>query len=287
MTIPSLAPPAPDLKHYRAATTLTMRGADEGLPAGVVGQVEGVAMVYDVIDSHGTTFARGCFDRTCRERVAAGKVRLFLDHGDAPSSGMYDTHLHIGTVRELVDEQDASGRWVAKFRADIFDTESGRSAHEYLKAVAATASETGVSIGMLREPATTRCKVDGIDAFRIAELALGEISVTSMSSVPGTRVTAVRADPITAAVEVSDPGPVNYFALLDGLVAHLGIATVRAHLSATHADAPTSDSSAATASDADAGDSQGDSHGGAEPPVPNASVEERIAFARANFHRLL
>src|SRR5688572_22503496 len=119
MTAPALAPPDP--RHYRSATTLTMRGDSTELPAGVIGQVEGIAMVYDVVDSMGTTFARGCLDRTCRERVAAGKVRLFLDHGDQPSQGMYDTHLHIGVVRELVDEQGADGKWQTRFRADLFD----------------------------------------------------------------------------------------------------------------------------------------------------------------------
>ncbi len=236
-------------------------------------------MVYDVIDTHGTTFARGCFDRTCRERVANGRVRLFLDHGDAPTTGMYDTHLHIGTVRELFDEQ-IDGRWVSKFRADIFDTESGREAHEYLTAIAATGSETGVSIGMLKEPATTRAMIDGVPAFRISEVPLGEISVTSMSSVPGTKVTTVRAEIIDT--------PIDYFALLDGIVAHLGPETVRARLSATHCDALSADSNAATASDAASGDSQGVSREGTEPSTPNAAdMDARIAFVRANLSRLL
>ena len=279
----TLSPPL-DLKHYRSATTLTMRGApDQALPAGVIGQVEGVAMVYDVIDSYGTTFARGCFDRTCRERVAAGKVRLFLDHGDAPSSGMYDTHLHIGTVRELVDEQDGSGHWVAKFRADIFDTEGGRQAHEYLKAVAATASETGVSIGMLKEPSTTRCMIDGVPAFRISELALGEISITSMSSVPGTRVTAVRADVKDDQPVAPDPD-VDYTALLAGIQAQLGADRFRALTQGLNGDAPPADSDAATASDAAEGDSQLVSTEDTQPAT--ATNEERLAFVRANLHRL-
>ena len=37
-------------------TPLALR-ADARLPAGVIGQVEGVALVYGVIDCHGTTFA--------------------------------------------------------------------------------------------------------------------------------------------------------------------------------------------------------------------------------------
>lgn len=166
--------------------------ADARLPAGVIGQVEGVALVYDVVDSHGTTFARGCIDHAQRMRVSRGKVRLFLDHGDLPSQGMYDTHLHIGVVRELIDEQGRAG-WLTRFRADLFDTASGREAHEYLKAVAATGAETGVSIGMMDAPVTTRCTVNGVPAQRITSLGLGEISITAMPSVPGTMVTAVRS----------------------------------------------------------------------------------------------
>jgi hypothetical protein len=179
------------------ATTLQMvaRAASDTLPAGVIGQVEGIALVYDVIDTYGTTFARGCLDRTVRERVKAGKVRLFLDHGDMPMSGMYDTHLHIGVVRSVRDADLPDGTCGAVFRADIFDTEAGRAAHEYLRAIAATGSETGVSIGMMFLPEATRAVIDGHECQRFREVPLGEISITAMSSVPGTRVTTVRAEP--------------------------------------------------------------------------------------------
>jgi phage head maturation protease len=188
---------ATDRPRIQRATTLQMvsRAATDTLPAGVIGQVEGIALVYDVIDTYGTTFAKGCLDRTVRERVKAGKVRLFLDHGDMPvNGGMYDTHLHIGVVRAVRDKQFDGGSVGAVFQADIFDTEAGRAAHEYLRAIAATGSETGVSIGMMFMPETTRAVIDGQDCKRIREVPLGEISITSMSSVPGTRVTAVRGD---------------------------------------------------------------------------------------------
>lgn len=278
MTAIATAPP--DLKHYRSATTLLMREAqDTELPAGVCGQVEGIALVYDVIDSMGTTFARGCIDRTARERVAAGKVRLFLDHGDMPSQGMYDTHLHIGTVRELVDEQGEDGKWRARFRADLFNTAPGREAHEYLKAVSATQSETGVSIGMLKEPKTVRTTLGGVTAYRIDEIALGEISVTSMPSVPGTRVTAVRADQIILA-----ESEVDYSAILAGIHATLGPDRFRALTQGLLGNAPHADRDAATATDAANGDSQLVPTEGAEPAT--ATDEERLAFVRANLHRL-
>jgi hypothetical protein len=282
-----------------------MRGAQDGLPAGVCGQVEGIALPYDVIDSYGTTFSRGCLSRTVRERVAAGKVRHFFDHGDVPMHGMYDTHLHIGTVREVWDEQ-IDGQWVAKFRADIFDTEAGRATHEYLTAVAATSSETGVSIGMLKEPTMTRCLVNGQEAFRIDEVALGEISITAMPSVPGARVTAVRADvaPIDAivhrgglsfttdtptALQLVDStlSTTDYLNLLDGIVAHVGVETVRAHLGATVSNAEGEHSDAATASNGSTdSDSSGVSRTGTEPASPPVPAEERLALYRANLPRL-
>lgn len=290
MTAPPLT--QPDLKRYRSSTSLTMRATPNELPAGVCGQIEGVALVYGVIDTYGTTFAKGCLDQTVRQRVAPGKVRLFLDHGDVPLSGMYDTHLHIGTVREVIDEQGPDGRWQARFRADLFDTEAGRRAHEYLRAVAATGSETGVSIGMLKEPATVRCKVDGQEALRIDEVVLGEISVTSMSAVPGTRVTAVRAEKVEPA---SDPATltlstsVNYFVLLDGIVAHLGVDAVRAHLGTTIGDAVMENRNAEhphSDTDVSHSDSPGVSQGGTEPPLPNVvPMPERIAFLRSTYAR--
>lgn len=198
---------APDRPRIHRATTLQMvaRAASDTLPAGVIGQVEGIALVYDVIDTFGTTFARGCLDRTVRERVKAGKVRLFLDHGDMPiNGGMYDTHLHIGVVRSVTDRQFEDGSHGAMFRADIFDTESGRAAHEYLRAIAATGSETGVSIGMMFMPETTRAVINGEACERIREVPLGEISITAVSSVPGTRVTTVRADVSGDAPQTTD-----------------------------------------------------------------------------------
>ena len=292
----------PERRQYRSATTLTMRGADEvnPLPAGVIGQVEGIALVYGVVDTYGTTFKRGCLDRTIRERVAAGKVKLYVDHGDVMLSGMYDTHLHIGTVRAMWDAQEPDGTWVNRFRADIFDTEPGRTAHEYLRAIAATNSETGVSIGLMDSPKTTRAVVGGVVCEEIAEVALREISVTGESSVPGTRVTAVRQEtvevgPMTITLPPPDPAPTqppNYLALLDGLVAHLGAATVRAHLRPILSDGGDTDSDAGSGapdspdSDAVTPTPQDVTRGGTEPPTPNVPVEERLAFVRSQFPRL-
>jgi phage head maturation protease len=274
------APPL-DLKRYRSATTLTMRATPNELPAGVCGQVEGVALVYGVVDTYGTTFAPGCLARTIRERVAAGKVKLYFDHGDVAQTGTYDTHLHIGVVREVWDATNADGKSCAMFRADIFDTEPGREAHEYLRAIAATGSETGVSIGMMEMPKTTRAMIDGVPCEQISEVPLREISVTGESAVPGTRVTTVRAEVLAADTSV------DYFALLDGIVAHLGHAAVRAHLRPVLTSDGDTDSDAARAdSDAVTPEPQDVARAGTEPVTPNADMAERLAFVRSIYPTL-
>lgn len=457
--MPNLAPP--NRRQYRSATMLTVRAATETpeLPAGVCGQIEGIALVYGILDERGTTFVRGCLERTVRERVKMGKVKLYVDHGDVLLTGMYDTHLHIGTIRDVWDDQTPEGLHVARFRADIFDTETGRTTHEYLTAVAATKSETGISIGMLDGWKYRAATLGGARCEEITEVPLREISVTGEPAVPGTKVTAVRqanapvegdavqpdldaiataavlrqaaavcdasaaicaycrpameaaatacraaakacdaqsdgsgavtdyvaaiascaaacvaarsiswyccdnhsqcraagaltdtvvscfraiawevgagaaASAVRAAIEaivsrtpnaaVSDAvrtvdanasppngaaeaatltapttgllaeGPVDYFRLLDGIVAHVGVPAVRSHLASILSDAPAanSDANAGTprASDslgAAAGDSQDASRTGSEPAAPNVGMTERLAFARAEFPRL-
>jgi hypothetical protein len=228
------------------------------------------------------------------------------------NGGMYDTHLHIGVVRDIVDEQGPDGKWRARFRADLFDTEAGREAHEYLRAISATSSETGVSIGMMGVPPSGRATIDGKHCEQYRDVALREISITSVSAVPGTHVTAVRAEvpdgidrreyvPAEEAALIAGPpnAPpipvrfdvgINYFPLLDGLVAHLGAPAVRAHLSTILSDATIADSDAASGAPASADsnatttDSQGASRDGSEPSAPNTvPMEERLAFLRAQF----
>lgn len=159
----------------------------------VVGRVRGIALVYGVLDEHRTTFDRGCLEKT-QERVRAGKVKLYWDHGDAGKHGVYDTDLHIGIVRSLEDVQLPDGRWAAVMEADILNTPIGREKHDYLKKVSRAGGEAGLSIGMLAPPrgVPMTWPDDKKPAFRITECGLREISVTGEPSVPGTTVLQVR-----------------------------------------------------------------------------------------------
>lgn len=168
--------------------TLTLRSAslqiraDTDLPDGIVGRVEGIAVRYDVIDSYRTRFKRGSMDKA-RDKVRAGKVKLFDNHG---MSDQYGTRSHIGVVRSLTPAGDGE-----MMTADLFDTEDGRRAKEYLRAVMASGGETGLSIGFY-ERSGDWASVDGQDVYDFSEIELDEISLAPRQAVPGADVLAVR-----------------------------------------------------------------------------------------------
>jgi len=168
-------------QHRVMPVTLTTR-KDDDLPDGVVGRVRAVAMVYDVVDSYRTIFKAGSMDKT-RNKVKAGKVKLFDNHGMSDS---YGTRTHIGIVRSLEREGDTE-----VMTADLFDTEDGRRAYEYLRAVQAAGGETGVSIGFYERSGAWE-KRDGADVYQFDDIELDEISLAPRQAVPGALVTNVR-----------------------------------------------------------------------------------------------
>lgn len=273
------------LTRLHLRTTLAPTPATD-LPAGVVGRVSGVALVYEVIDSHGTTFQRGALTRTMRERVAAGKVKLYWDHGGAHLTGSYDTDLHIGVVRRMWDEPLPDGRMAAMMEADLFDTAEGRRAHEYLRAVYAAGGETGLSVGMKGDTIRTdSVRIDGELVTRIKECGLSEISITAEPSIPGTAVTHVRAQ----VPDAPDDPQIDYTPLLRTIAAHVGTDAFRAMSGAVLGDATdSSDSDAAamiTPTDSDAAplDSPTDA---APVATTHASYEERLLLMRRLYAEL-
>lgn len=184
-----LREPRDPARLHRAFKPEILKGE---LAPGVVGRVAGIALVYDVVDEHGTSFDEGCLDRTRAERVANGKVKLFWDHGDVLSQGFYDSDQHIGIVRSLETISLPDGKRAEWMTADIFDSDKGREVHQYLTSVAAAGGETGLSIGMKDSRTYQGQLPSGERGTRFAEVALREISITAESSIPGTVVTAVR-----------------------------------------------------------------------------------------------
>jgi phage head maturation protease len=160
-----------------------------------IGQVEGIALVYDVVDAHGTTFSTGSLLRSKREDLPAGRIRLFMDHGDSMGRSYYQTRLHIGTVRRLTFGTLADGRKAEMMVADVFDTPAGQEAVSYVAAVLANQTLTGLSIAF-RDWEGDTVRMDGKGVYRFTDVGLIEVSITAMPSVPGAYVTAVRQGPV-------------------------------------------------------------------------------------------
>lgn len=165
----------------RAEVRVQLRAEDEMLPPGVAGQISGIALTFDTLDTYGTVFARGCAKRSIDTKVAAGRLPLMLDHE-------WETEAHVGVVRELVDT--GTGYLMT---ADLFATEEGQEARRYVQNVLAADAYVGLSIGFrpLRSEMVT---VDGQTVERFTEIELREISLTPLPSVPGTDVVAARSD---------------------------------------------------------------------------------------------
>lgn len=155
--------------------------ADTALPDGVAGRVSGVALTYEVVDSYGTMFARGCTKATIERKVKARKVPLLMDHERR-------TGAHVGVVSTMQEMGDS-----LMMTADLFDTPEGRAALEYVKAVIGAGATTGFSIGFAprRAEAVT---VNGQIAERFLEIELREVSITPMPAVPGADITSARHD---------------------------------------------------------------------------------------------
>lgn len=161
---------------------LEFRAPTEAEPMpGFCGQLRGIALPYGVVDSYRTVFAPGCLDKTRAAKVGARKVKLFLDH----SYGVKD---HVGTVLEMPDAGDA-----ALLVAGILDTPDGRAAKEYLQAILASGSETGLSVGFYVRKEQSG-QVDGQQVTVFNEIELDEVSLTPRNAVPGAVVTGTRKD---------------------------------------------------------------------------------------------
>ena len=246
---------APKRWHVTDAT-LEVR-AESDLPPGVAGRVSGVALTYEVVDSYDTMFARGAAKRSIDTRVAAKKLPLLMDHERS-------TRAHVGVVTGMTDVGDA-----LLMTADIFDTAEGRAALDYVKAVLASGSSTGFSIGFIPRR-SEQVMAEGRDVERFTEIELREVSVTPMPAVPGAEVHAARHEE----QERSDDELLSVAAraALDALPSDL-----RAVIIASYADAsgtvPASDSSPVETPDG---------------PTPAASrvatMDERFSALRQSYH---
>lgn len=250
------------------AGPLELRAETEALPAGVCGVLMGVAVVYNVIDAYGTRFRPGCLDRTKREKLAAGKVKLFADHDGR-------TRAHVGYVKALETQGDRE-----VMTAWLFDSEAGRAQKEYIGACMASGGYTGLSIGFYPRD-TELVEVDGASVLDFLEVELDEVSNTPRPAVPGADVLGVRHD--RPAAPALTPTPDAMRAVLRVALDVLGPATVHAELAArtTRSNARPEDS-AAHPRDAGGTDSRDDGTGTA-PGATTATMEQRIAAVRSSY----
>lgn len=179
--------PKPAIERHLYQAQLACR-AEEQLPEGVIGRVSGIALVYNVVDAWGTRFAPGSLDRTRREKLAAGRIQLFMAEDDG--SHQYGTRKHVGTVRSLEDVGDN-----VVMGADLHDTEPAAELKRYLEAVVATNGFTGLSIGFRPRATQEATDENGDPILELTEVELAEITVTPIPAVPGARVLAVRTEP--------------------------------------------------------------------------------------------
>jgi hypothetical protein len=202
----------------RAFVPLEVRAAD--LPPGICGRMLGIGLTYDTPDAYNTMWAPGCLDVTKRSKVPAGKVGLYAA---GPMGHQYGTRDHIGVVRasQTIGNEE-------QITADLFDTEAGRSAKEYIGAVLASGATTGLSIGCYvrrsefvtadgrpMDPTGTDMPME-----RYTEVELEEFTLTPRPAVPGAEVAAVRQNPDAM------------WAMLDAPVAVLTPDAVRARMDA-------------------------------------------------------
>lgn len=250
------------------ASALELR-AEQELPAGVCGRVQGIALVYGVVDSYGTRFKKGCLDRTRSEKVATGKVKLFIAEDE--HYHQYGTKTHIGTVRALEDVGDT-----VLMTADLFDTEGGRRAKEYLTAVTTTKSETGLSVGVyVREDEMV--EENGRMIYEFTECELAEITVTTFPAVPGAGVTAVRSRDaeraqLRRAIEIMQTTLASLDASANGQHPKDG------------SDAAAEDRTS-TANGRSPAAGKSDAPDGTDSQPRNATMEERAAAVRSSYTR--
>lgn len=149
------------------AVPFEIRAADNASSDAMI--IEGYASVFDVIDSYETTFAKGCFDKSLREK---GLPAFLLHH---------DSRMIAGTTLEC--REDARGLyWKAEFTKGVQHAEE---AYRQAKQGAIK----GISIGFIG----TLYEEDEINDVRtFKEVELYECSLVAFPANPQAKIQAVR-----------------------------------------------------------------------------------------------
>lgn len=172
------APAAPITRVVVGDIDLRVAARAEGEPGGEAGGFAGYAVLWDVVDSWGTTFAPAC--------ASAGGL-------DAELYALLDMHNPSAVIGVFTAREDDKGLWI---EGDWDDTAAGRDA----RARAKSGSSAGLSVGF------ESLAVDPEDANRFTAIRLVEVSqiTARMQAVPGAGFTEARGDGAPAAPSAED-----------------------------------------------------------------------------------
>lgn len=168
-------------------------------------------VTYGVRDTYGTSWHPGVFKRSVEE-------------GSQPAVWAHESNRPIGVVSNFRDDgQHLDG--TLEF-LDFDASPDARMAYEAMKKKA----YRGVSFGFERRAEEEDKEIR--DTVKITDADLIEISPVLRNSVPGSRVLAVREDPVfeLRAVNGSDVDPMAILTLLDKAVADQDIRAIMEHL---------------------------------------------------------
>jgi len=186
---PREKPMAPRLLAERRLRVSAKEENDAG-----AGWIEGYAAVFNNVDGQGEVIRPGAFQKTVKERVAAGKVKLMVRHFKHGG----DTLEVIGTVTGA--REDEYGLWIhAELSSDPVAQEA--------RAKVAEGHVSGLSIGYI--PISQRETVmDGEVVLELREIKLMEVTLTPFPANELAEVTAAKSAEEGRTQTVSTPGTV-------------------------------------------------------------------------------
>lgn len=149
-----------------------------------LGAVEGLVLVYNVVDTYGTRFHFGCLNR-----ATPGSIKYYWEHNEgefgntgpiARVTALYEiTRAELPEIVRLQHPEAKGGLICVR---EYFDTENGKAAHWWLMN-----GTRGISIGGLKTLRTTTREEDGRRVTDVYEAEISEISDGRMKgAVPGT-----------------------------------------------------------------------------------------------------
>ena len=153
------------------------------------GWIQGYASTFNNVDLQGDVIRPGAFAKTISERVAAGKVKLMVQH---MTHAMMATDV-IGTIAEA--REDEKGLWI---HADLASTKVAQDVRKLIS----EGHVTGLSVGFWPLDCGEITMEDGKKVLEIKEAKLAEVTVTAFPANEEATILSVKtADTVTTELE--------------------------------------------------------------------------------------